>query len=99
MRYQLRDYTIKAGEMDQWIEEWRSKIVPLRGRFGFEVVGAWKSVDGGRFLWIIRQTGEGAWAEADSAYYNSSERKRIVPDPARHIAHSETSFMEAVVDP
>ena len=33
MTSQLREYTVRPGEMRQWIEEWRSKIVPLRPRF------------------------------------------------------------------
>ena len=41
VEYQLRDYRVKPGEMKEWIDEWRSKIYPLRLSLGFKVVGAW----------------------------------------------------------
>ncbi|HVH63499.1 MAG TPA: NIPSNAP family protein [Candidatus Dormibacteraeota bacterium] len=93
-RWQLRDYAIKPDEMDDWIAEWRAKIVPLRRRFGFEVAGAWRVQGADRFVWIINYNGERPWKEMDLAYYESAERKRMDPDPARHIAHSDTRFVD-----
>lgn len=92
-RWQLRDYTIKRGELDQWIAEWRTLIAPLRKKLGFEVVGAWVDRDGERFIWLIRYRGERSFEEADKAYYDSPERLAIDPDPARHIERSETRFV------
>lgn len=95
-RWQLRDYTVKPGEMADWIAEWRENIVGLRRSFGFDVIGAWKEEDSDRFVWIVRYRGERSFEEADAAYYASPERKAIHPDPARHIAHSETRFVDPV---
>jgi hypothetical protein len=90
---QLREYTVKPGEMAQWIEEWRSKIVPLRLQFGFRIVGAW-TVDGTeQFVWIISYEGPKSWQQADSDYYQSPQRKAIDPDPARHLAETRTRLM------
>jgi hypothetical protein len=90
---QLRIYTIKPGEMDAWVDEWRRLIAPLRRRCGFEVVNAWISNDGERFIWVLRYAGSQSWEEADAAYYASSERTAMQPDPARHIAKSESWLM------
>jgi hypothetical protein len=91
--WQLREYTVKPGEMAQWIEEWRSRIVPLRLDFGFRILGSW-TVDGtDQFVWIIGYDGPKSWQEADSDYYRSSERKALDPDPARHLAHTQTRLM------
>ncbi len=69
MRCQIREYTIKPGEIDQWIGEWRAKIVPTRRQFGFEVLGAW-TVDGtDKFICIIGYHGPKSWEEVDAAYY------------------------------
>ena len=39
--------------MAEWIDEWRSKVVPLRLKHGFQVVGAW-TVDGtDQSVWIV----------------------------------------------
>lgn len=96
MTFQLREYTVKPGEMDQWIAEWRSKIVPLRKKHGFEVLGAW-IVDGtDQFVWIVKYDGAKSWKEADADYYASPERKAMEPDPARHLAHTGARLMTSV---
>jgi ribosomal protein L11 methylase PrmA len=97
MKNQLRIYTIKPGEMKDWVEEWSAKIAPLRRRHGFEVVGSW-TIDGEeRFVWILGYAGPKSWAEAEADYYGSPERKAIAPDPARHIASQEHHLMSPTV--
>ena len=93
--HQLRIYTIKAGEMQDWISEWKSVIAPLRRQFGFEVVNAWTCDEPERFVWILRYEGEKSWEEADADYYNSPDRKAVDPDPARHIDKTEMYLMRA----
>lgn len=97
--YQLRDYRVKRGEMDGWIEEWKSKIIPLRLRFGFRVVGAWQVGDN-RFVWIIGHDGRGGgFQTADDEYYASQERRNLKPDPARHLAKTDHWMMKDVMGP
>ena len=96
MTLQLREYTVKPGEMDEWIAEWRERIVPLRAKYGFRVIGAW-TVDGtDKFVWVITYDGPKSWKEADADYYASPERKAVDPDPARHLAHVQTRLMSDV---
>ncbi|TME44854.1 MAG: hypothetical protein E6I60_16255, partial [Chloroflexi bacterium] len=92
---QLRIYTIKPGEMDAWLEEWRRLIAPLRRRHGFKIVGAW-TIEPDRFVWILRYAGPKTWQQVDAAYYASPERAAMLPDPARHIAKSEQWLMSAI---
>jgi NIPSNAP len=93
---QLREYTVKSGEMAQWVEEWRSRIVPLRVRAGFTVLGAWTVAGADQLVWIIGYDGPKAWQEAESDYYASPERKALQPDPARHLAHTSARLMTPV---
>lgn len=96
MTSQIREYTIKPGEMAEWLDEWRTRIVPLRVRHGFQVLGAW-TVDGtDQFIWIISYDGPKTWQEADADYYGSPERKALEPDPARHLAQTGARLMSAV---
>lgn len=96
MAWQLREYTVKPGEMAEWIDEWRERIVPLRERLGFKVLGAW-TVDGtDQFVWIIGYDGPKSWQEAEGDYYGSPERKAIEPDPARHLAQTSARLMTSV---
>jgi hypothetical protein len=91
--WQVREYAVKTGEMDEWVDEWRTRIVPLRERFGFRVLGAW-TVDGtDQFVWIITYDGPKSWDRANSDYYESAERKALDPDPARHLAQTQTRLM------
>ncbi|MDG6898596.1 MAG: NIPSNAP family protein [Nitrososphaerota archaeon] len=84
--YMLRDYRVKPGEMEEWLREWATKVYPLRLKFGFKVVGAWK-VEEDRFVWILGYDGKkGDFERANEKYYNSKERKAMKPDPARHLS-------------
>jgi hypothetical protein len=94
--YQLRMYTVKPGEMEDWLREWRDRIVPLRQRYGFHLMGAWQIEAENKFVWMIRHGGSQSFEEADRAYYASAERKAIQPDPARHLASTQTWLMESV---
>jgi hypothetical protein len=97
MHDQLRIYTIKPGELEDWIDEWRRLIAPLRRRYGFEIMGAWSEKQENRFIWLLRYVGSETWEKADAAYYASPERKVMQPDPARHIAKAEHWKIFAVV--
>lgn len=94
--FQIREYTVKPGEMQAWIAEWRSKIVPLRKQLGFKVLGGW-TIDGtDQFIWILEYDGPKTWQEANDAYYASPERKALDPDPARHLAQAGGRLMTEV---
>ena len=97
MKYQLRMYAIKPGELTAWVEEWRAHIAPLRRRYGFEVVGGW-TVDGEeKFVWLLGYAGPKSWKEAEADYYGSPERKALNPDPARHLASQEHWLMTSAL--
>lgn len=96
MEYQLRVYTVRTGAMDDWVGEWRRHIEPLRRRFGFEVIGPWVVEDEDRFVWILGYGDDDGWQAADEAYYASSERRAIEPDPARHLLATEQWMMRPV---
>lgn len=82
--------------MQEWLSEWRSRIVPLRESLGFEVLGAW-TVDGtDQFIWIIGYNGPKSWEQANDDYYASPERKALDPDPARHLIKTDTRLMTSV---
>jgi NIPSNAP len=98
VEYQLREYDLKPGELDAFISEWKAKIVPLRTRFGFRVVGAWSSHDENKFIWILEWNGPpGSFKGADEEYANSSGRKAVDPNPARHIAHIRETILSSAI--
>ena len=94
MEYQLRDYRVRPGELDEWLEEWREQVYPLRLANGFEVIGAWIAREESRFVWII---GHDDFQLANDVYYASPERAGMDPDPARHLARVSETQLERIV--
>ena len=94
---QLRMYKVKDGEMDTFVGEWKAGVVPLRRNFGFTVEGAWTIRKDNTFVWIISYDGPEGFEARDAAYYASAERKALTPDPARHLAQTDTRLMASVL--
>ena len=91
MASQLRMYTIKPGELEDFAREWGEHILPLRLQSGFRVMGPWVIDETNQFIWILEH--DGNFELADSRYYESPERKKMNPDPARHIQKNEHWMM------
>jgi NIPSNAP len=96
MEYQIRNYKVKPGMVDQVIEEWRSNIVPIRTKKGFKIIGAWASEKENRFTWVMSYDGPEGFDAADKAYYESPERKSVKQDPRRLLAEVDLVVMKAV---
>jgi len=95
---QLRMYTIKEGKMAEWVDGWTRGVLPLRRKFGFRVDGAWVVPEGNRFIWILSYDGPDGFEARDSAYYVSSDRKSMKPDPAPLIEKAESWFVTAAIE-
>ena len=96
MTAELRIYTVKAGRMQDWLREWKAGIRPLREKLGFKVVGPWLIEDENKFIWILQYAGPGTYEAANAGYYDSAERRALQPDPARHLATTETRAITPV---
>ena len=94
---QLRDYRIREGSLDQWVEEWRDRVSPLRRELGFTIERAWTIEDESRFVWLLAHPGDwDAFEAADRAYYDSPQRKSLDPNPARLIEDQVISRLAEV---
>jgi hypothetical protein len=97
MATQLRDYTIRDGELDRWVDEWRTRIAPVRRALGFRIDGAWVIRDESRFVWLLTHSdGWDAFEAADRAYHASPERAALHPDPARLIERQLNARLDEV---
>jgi hypothetical protein len=85
MEYQLRDYRIESGRVQQFADEWLEGVKPLRESAGFVIDCAWALPEEDRFIWLLGWGGSGTFAEADAHYYQSPSRSGLDPDPARLI--------------
>ncbi|MGI8801291.1 MAG: NIPSNAP family containing protein [Solirubrobacteraceae bacterium] len=90
---QLRIYSIRPGLLVEFTEFWRSEIVPLRRRFGFEVEGAWSDSETSTFAWVVCHPD---FAAGNAAYYASPDRAGLSRDPGEFIEHAELRLLEPV---
>ena len=96
MRAQLRRYQVKPGQMDAFLSAWRDQAVPVRTLYGFEVLASWRSEDDAQFGWLVAFTGDGAFEDAEKAYYSSPERAAMADDPAKYLDKVETLMVDTV---
>ena len=92
MPTQLRIYTINRGKLDDFVSAWVAGVYPLRQRYGFHIDGAWVIKGRNQFVWLLRYGGDD-WEAKDAAYYASSDRAALNPDPAQYIAHADHWFL------
>jgi hypothetical protein len=93
MDFQLREYTIEAGKLDDFVREWRELVLPLRVSLGFSIFGPWVEREANGFVWIVGY--EGDIQAANDAYYSSPERAAMDPDPARLVVESRHVLLQA----
>jgi hypothetical protein len=96
MPTQIHIYTINRGALNEFANEWRDRIKPLREKFGFLVSGGWKVTDTNQFIWFLSRDDSEDWETQNQAFYQSDERRSLGPDPARHIARVEQYFVDSV---
>ena len=98
MAIQLREYRIREGELERFVEEWRDRILLLRREIGFSVPAAWTVEDESRFVWLLEHPGD--WDEfesADRACHSSPQRAALDPNPARLIEEQRTARLTEVL--
>ena len=83
--------------MDEFLDAWLRGVYPLRRKFGFHFVGAWRVEGADEFVWILGYDGADGFSEADRRYYASDERKRMTPDPAVFIERPMQSMLRSVL--
>jgi hypothetical protein len=93
MQFQLREYRIEEGRLDDFVREWRELVLPLRVSLGFSVIGPWVEREARRFVWVVGYDGD--IRAANEAYYSSAERQAMDPDPARLVAEIRQVCLEA----
>lgn len=91
---QLRTYTVRDGLLDEWVERWRTEIVPLRLELGFTIGGAWTDRERNQFIWLISYDGPESFAERNALYWSSEARKDMNLDPQDYLLHTDDRTVE-----
>lgn len=80
MASQLRIYTIKQGQMDNWLRFFRDKVVPLHRKFGMPARIAWVNAEDSEFIWVRDFRDDEPIETQEQRYVNSEERKQQIGD-------------------
>jgi len=70
---------------------------PSPDRVWISNYGAWTIEKTNQFIWLISWEGQESWDARENAYYSSSIRIAMEPDPARLIARQENFDVENVL--
>lgn len=97
MATQLRKYTIKEGQMDEFVTAWMGSVYPLRHKHGFEVEHAGVIEGTNEFVCVVTDGDGDDWATKEAAYYGSEEHARLEPLLKPHIAGGEVWFIRSVI--
>lgn len=98
MAKQLRVYTVKPGQLDNWVELFKRRTSKLRRANGFGVQG-WTSRDTNQFVWIVHRDGsEEEFLAADRAYYELTEHKPLHEEALQYLEEGQSTswFLEPV---
>jgi hypothetical protein len=83
--------------MDEWIEKFRTLIVPLRRELGFDIQGSWVDRERSQHIWVIAYEGESTFEEANAAYWASPKRTELGVDPSQFLTGEEIRNVESVL--
>jgi hypothetical protein len=95
-QYQLRIYNIKPGTMAEFIEGWRTHIIPVREKYGFKVLYAFTNEDTNEFIWVVSHDHPEGFSAADTIYYQSPERNNMSWNPQAYVEHTELRILDGV---
>jgi NIPSNAP protein len=93
---QIRTYTIREGNREEWLRRWRERIVPLRRKFGFEIVGAWLDDEWGQFVWVLTYDGPETFEEVNDRLWASPEGLALERDTDEYILSWEMRTVEQI---
>ena len=94
---QIRIYDVRRERLDEWIEKFHARIVPLRRELGFEIPGSWVDRERSQHIWVIAHEGESQFEEANAAYWASPRRAELDVDPDDFLTSSETRTVESIL--
>ena len=93
----LRTYTINKGMIEQWLELFENKLVPLMSEHGMTVHSSWTNDARSQFIWIRVYGETEAELEAkEKAFYASDWWQKNVDMVRGHIAHREVELIHSV---
>jgi hypothetical protein len=95
--YELRHYSAKYGEQDEYFDHFKKYIVPNLEEAGFKLIGAWMTIIGqgvrSEFMWLLEWEDLAQREEANNRLHAYDWWPDFAPKGASHIYDAQISFM------
>ncbi len=77
--YELRQYSIFPGKMDEWVQYMESEIIPFQTKQGMIITGSYRGEeDDSTYIWMRRFESEAERERLYAAVYESDHWKNTV---------------------
>jgi hypothetical protein len=95
---QLRRYRVVEGEMDAFVDWWRSRLLPARVAYGFTLECAYVVPETDEFVWAVSAEGDAeAYARLDAAWAASPERAAAFEGVPQRVASMDLRIVVPAV--
>ena len=78
MFYELRQYQIVAGKMDEWVDYMESVIIPYQVGLGMVITASFRGEDETTYVWMRRFNSEHERKDLYAAVYDSDRWKNEI---------------------
>ena len=96
--YELRQYEIRPGKMDAWLELMESEIIPFQVSKGMVIAGSFRGEgDDSVYIWIRRFESEAERERLYAAVYESDHWKTSLADRVGELINRETIDVKRIV--
>ena len=97
MFYELRQYTITPGKMDEWVALMEEVIIPFQIAQGMVITGSFREEDDTRYIWTRRFESESEREDLYGAVYGSNEWKEEIAPRIRGLIATDGVNVQRMV--
>lgn len=95
--YELRQYTVRPGKMDEWIKLMETEIIPFQVAKGMVICGSFRGeTDSSVYVWIRRFESEAAREKLYAAVYESDLWKNEMSDRIGKLIEREKNHVQRI---
>ncbi len=89
--YELRQYEIRPGKMDEWLKLMEDEIIPFQTQLGMVIAGSFRGEgDDSKYVWIRRFESEAERERLYEACYKSDHWLQNLTDRVGQCINRET---------
>jgi len=96
--FEIRQYTVKPGKMNEWLELMQKEIIPFQVKHGMVICGSFRGeTDDSVYFWIRRFESEAQREALYKAVYESDTWKNDLVERVGNVLDREKMVISRVV--